>query len=200
MSGYTLYFRAVCARSCAIFRCWPQKPGRICLLLPGLIALPAGPALASPDVKIVMTAQVISDPVSNSNPKAIPGSILEFQARVIYSGPEALGSDSLTIVNAVPSALSLVVAEAGPSDSSPFLFVDGDRPSDLICNFQSLDDSSDCIEFSSDGGASFDYRPTPDLAGTDPSITHLRFRLRGAMPAALPEPSFFTIKYRMRID
>lgn len=147
-----------------------------------------------------MTAQVISDPVSNTNPKALPGSIVEFQTRVTYSGLEALDSDSLVIVNAVPSALSLVVDGAGPDNKSPFLFIEGDRPSDLSCHFLALDDSSDCIEFSSDGGISFDYRPTADFDGVDPSVTHLRFRLRGAMPAQLPDPSFFTLKYRMRID
>lgn len=190
MSRYSVFFMSERASAS------PMDTGRRRHLAPILslwftmIGLPAVPATASPDVRIVMTGRVISDPVSSSNPKALPGSIIEFRAQETYSGREALDSDSLVIVNRVPPAFRPVVAGAGPDNSSPFLLIKGDRPIDLSCHFHALDDSSDCSELSSDGGASFDYRPAPDFAGVDPTITHLRFRLRGTMYAPLHEPSF----------
>ncbi|WP_373476231.1 hypothetical protein [Sphingorhabdus sp.] len=197
MSQYSQILMAARALALPVYADWLRQ---LVTIFPLCLMLISPSAMASPDVRISMTGQVISDPVSSSNPKTLQGSIVEFRTQVTYSGREALDSDSLVIVNRVPPALSLVVTEAGPDNSSPFLFIEGDRPSELSCHFHALDDSSDCIEFSSDGGASFDYRPAPDLAGVDPSITHLRFRLRGNMKAALPEPSFFILKYRMRVD
>jgi hypothetical protein len=157
-------------------------------------------AAAGSDVKILMTNAVISGSSSNGNPGLLPGSIIEFQARAVYGGREALGQDSLAITNAVPSALSLIVADKRGDSLSPFAFVEGAPPSCLSCSFRSLDDNGDCVEFSNDGGASFNYRPAPDQQGADPAITHLRFRLRGTMAPASTEPSYFILKYRMKVD
>lgn len=197
MSRYSQIFMSVRA---PVLMIYAGRLRQLATIFDVCLIVVSPPAKASPDVRISLTGQVNSDPVGSSNPKALPGSIVEFRTQVTYSGREALNSDSLVIVNRVPPALSLVVADVGPDDSSPFLFIEGDRPSELSCHFHSLDDSSDCIEFSSDGGASFDHRPTPDFAGVDPSITHLRFRLRGTMPAALPDPSYFILKYKIRVD
>ncbi|MVZ98107.1 hypothetical protein EUU23_10425 [Sphingorhabdus sp. IMCC26285] len=160
-----------------------------------------GPLVAAgSDLKISITSKVVSGPIAQSNPKALPGSIIEYSAQVSYGGDEALGEHSLAITNPIPQSLSLVVSGLDGGVSSPFDFVEGLPPSDLTCLFRSLADRDDCLEFSSNGGVSFDYQPTPDPDGIDPAITHLRFRLRGAMAPAAAEPSYFTLRYRMKVD
>jgi hypothetical protein len=161
-----------------------------------LVNLPSESNAAGSDIKVAISNTVISDSVSANNPKALSGAIIEYQARVMHSGQLALTSDSLAITNAIPPALSLIVADF----PTRFVFADGAQPSDLTCTFQSLADNGDCVDFSSNGGISFDYQPSPNALGIDSAITHLRFRPRGAMAPAAPNPSFFFLRYQMKVD
>lgn len=167
-------------------------------LMLALTGLPA--AAADNEVMVLLSDRVISDPVSAINPKALPGAIVAYEAQVIYNGLLPLTADSLVLTNSVPANMSLVVAAPGSSTSSPFDFVDGALPSNLFCNLQLLSGPGDCIEFSNNGGASFDYVPQPNADGADPAITHFRFHPRGSMAAATLFPSSFTLVYRMKVN
>lgn len=179
-----------------LLRCLPMIP----TLGFAFLIMPTVPAIAGSEVNILMTSEVVSDAISQSNPKALPGAIIEYQMRVSYSGHLPIVGDSVAVTNAVPASLSLVVGDGSGSIDGPFVFVEGAQPSDLNCLFQSLADIGDCVEFSSNNGATFDYQPTPDYDGTDAAVTHLRFRPRGIMQPATSAPSYFILRYRMKVD
>lgn len=150
-------------------------------------------------IRITLTNRVISDGVSGTNPKALPGAIVEYQAHVANYG-QLFASNNVAVTTAVPSNLSLFVEDDGSDSFLPFVFIDGSPPSSLICLFAALADQADCIEFSDDGGASFNYQPIPDGEGVDSNITHVRFRLTGAMAPALLQPASFTVRFRMKVN
>ena len=43
----------------------------------------------------------------------------------------------------------------------------------------SLGDTNDDVAFSDDGGATFDYTPTPDANGIDVGVTNIRINPKG---------------------
>lgn len=153
----------------------------------------------TPQIRITLTNRVISDGVSSTNPKALPGAVVEYQAHVANYG-QLFASENIAVTTDVPRNLSLFVKDNGSNDIVPFVFVDGSPPSSLICVFAALADQADCIEFSNDGGASFNYQPVPDGEGVDSNITHVRFRLTGAMAPALLQPASFSVRFRLKVN
>lgn len=153
----------------------------------------------APQIRITVTNRVISDGVSQANPKVFPGAIVEYQAHVANHG-QLVVSDNFAVTSQVPPNLSVFVDGDGSNSFVPFVFVDGSPPSTLICIFAALGDQADCVEFSDDGGTRFDYRPIPDSDGVDPNITHVRFRLSGAMAPAILQPPSFTVRFRMKVN
>ena len=72
--------------------------------------------------------------------------------------------------------------------------------SGLSYTFTSLADTTDDLEFSDNGGATFSYIPTPDAEGYDPNVTDIRVRPEGVFLAAGGgnDPSF-TVQFRVRV-
>ena len=62
----------------------------------------------------------------------------------------------------------------------PIIWNDPGGVSGLVYGFSGLGSASDDLEFSSDGGSSWNYTPVADAAGCDPAITDFRLRPRGA--------------------
>lgn len=154
--------------------------------------------LLTPSINV--SSHVVSDGVSGFNPKAVPVSILEYEVAVENLSVPLGGEDGVVIANPIPERLSLYVGDLGGSGSGPFAYEVGNLGSGFECSFSSLSNMSDCVEFSSDGGASFGYQPVPDQHGFDSAVTHLRFRLQ---PRLLPLPpliSNFVLRYRMRME
>jgi len=148
-----------------------------------------------PLLQVTKVSQVLSDPISGgSDPKAIPGAIVQYTIAVTNQGPGAVDADSLIITDPLDASVALYV-DTGSGD--PIFFVDGPTASGLSYNF-----ATD-VAFSNQvgGGAPYNYVPTPDAQGFDPAVTGFRIAPTGAMNGASGgnSPSF-NITLRVRIE
>ena len=82
-------------------------------------------------IEISKTSMVISDPANVTNPKAIPGAIVEYTISVKNIGNADLNNDSIVINDPIPANTSLSIDP--PND--PISFIDGIIPSGLSFNF-----------------------------------------------------------------
>lgn len=149
-----------------------------------------------PPAIVLKSSQPASDPVNGAtNPKTIPGAFVAYTVSVTNPGSFAFDDGSIVVVDATPPNMRFYVSDL-PATSGPVLFQDGATASGLTYSFASLASTTDDIEFSNDGGASFSYVPAPDPSGVDPAVTHIRLRPRGAMAPG----SSFDLRLRYLID
>lgn len=155
--------------------------------------------VVQPSLTFMKTVAVTSDPFNGgTNPKNIPGAEVLYTLNVMNSGNGALDSNSLSIVDPVPTNTELFTGNL--SGGAPFQFTDSAAPvSGVACAFIALNNLTDCVDFSNDGGTSWTYVPN---GGYDPAVTHLRFRPTGILNAdtvaGAPSPNF-NLGFRVRI-
>jgi len=145
--------------------------------------VPNGPV----SLLVMKTASVIEDPFNGtSSPKAIPGGIVQYLVSTTNNGTGTVDSDTLVLTDAVPTDTALRVADFDGVTSGPVQFVDGTVASGLTYSFVSLSDTGDDVEFSNDGGTTYNYTPVPSpaLNGADPAVTHIRVNPKGSLGAA----------------
>jgi uncharacterized repeat protein (TIGR01451 family) len=140
--------------------------------------------LPRPDILLVKSVQTFSDPYNGeSNPKAIPGAVVIYTIAVSNQGSGSADADSVSITDSIPTNTSLFVGDIdGPGPASgPVLFTDGITPnqSGLTYTFLNLDNTSDDVAFSNNGGSSFIYEPQPDAQGFDSNVTHIQISPKG---------------------
>jgi len=158
--------------------------------------------LAKVNLVIVKSLLTISDPVNGAvNPRAIPGAVVEYTVVVTNQGAGASDANSIHLSDFVPANSDLVVANIGGAGSGPVAFTQGSPTSGLTYTFTSLASLADSLEFSSDGGTTWTYVPTPNGNGVDSAVTHLRVSPTGAFAAkvGVTGPSF-TIRFRIRVE
>src|SRR6478736_3671510 len=97
------------------------------------------------------------------------------------TGLGTLDSNSVVVSDPIPPNTALFVGNLGGSPAGPVSFIDS--ASTLTMAYTSLSSTTDDVDFSSDGGASWGYVPVPDAAGYDAAVTNLRVRPRGRMAA-----------------
>jgi large repetitive protein len=151
---------------------------------------------APPPLNLTKISAVYADPVNGTSlPKAIPGALISYTITV--NNPGALNPDanSISVSDSTPAGLAVHIADIGSAGSGPVEFIDGAPSSGLGYTFTSLDSLTDDVEFSNNGGASWNYIPTADANGDDDGITNIRIRPQGAM---VPTSSF-AINVRFRI-
>ncbi len=140
-------------------------------------------------------ARTISDPVNGTtNPKAIPGAVVEYTVGVSNQGLGPVDVDSLVITDPLPPDTALFVDTSG---GDPIVFVDGPVPSGLTYDY-----ATD-VTFSNQvgGGPPYNYIPTPDVQGFDPAVTGYRINPGGAMnPTVGPNTPSFNIRFQVRIQ
>lgn len=156
----------------------------------------------SPSVVVFKVAATTSDPFNGpTNPKAIPGAEADYLISVENAGLGATDTGSVEIVDPIPAATALVVSDIAGGGSGPVEFLEPGVPSGLTYSFAGLGSSADDIDFSSDGGASFGYVPTPGANGADPNVTHIRLtpggRLNGRGGVASPAATF---RFKVRVQ
>jgi hypothetical protein len=126
----------------------------------------------------------INDPYNGAtNPKLIPGARVSYTVTVSNPNAFALTNNSVVVTDPTPATLKIYVADIGSAGSGPLAFVDGSPSSSLSYSFVSLSSSADDVDFSSDDGATWTYTPVPGSDGTDPAVSRIRIRPRGAMAA-----------------
>jgi uncharacterized repeat protein (TIGR01451 family) len=151
----------------------------------------------SVQLTVVKLSTVHSDPVNGTtNPKAIPGAVMEY--RVIVTNPAAnpVDADSMFVRDPLPAQVELRVADLGGADSGPVSFTNGSPASGMTYSFGALSNLTDDLQFSNDHGATWNYVPTPDANGFDPMVTGIRVNPKGVFN---PNNAQFTLKFQVRI-
>ena len=149
----------------------------------------------APGLLVSKVAQTLTDPFSGgSNPKAIPGAVVQYTVGVSNQGAGSPDAASLLITDPLPTDTALFVDTSG---GDPIVFIDGAVSSGLSYNY-----ATD-VTFSNQvgGGAPYTYIPVPDAQGFDPAITGYRINPTGAMnPTVGPNVPSFNIQLRVRIE
>ncbi len=129
--------------------------------------------LALPEINLKKTSTVVFDPSNDiSNPKRIPGSIVEFNIEALNTGEGTTDPDKLYITDTIPANLKLCVQDINVCRAPRF--EDSDADSGLTLNV---------FEYSNDDGQTFTYSPTADAQGYDTAVTTLRMKLNGRFSA-----------------
>ena len=137
-----------------------------------------------PDLLVTKLLTTVEDPINNTtDPKAIPGGQVLYTLRIANQGPGSVDNDSVVVTDAIAADVCMKVADLGAVGSGPVAFQDGAPTSNLTYTFISLASTTDDLEFSDDGGASFTYTPAANSLGCDPAITHIRILPSGTFPA-----------------
>ena len=133
-----------------------------------------------PDMSIVRDIDTFSDPFNGTtNAMSIPGAVMLNTVTLSNAGPGPVDADSVLITEAVPAHVDLRVADFDGGTSGPVEFVEGSPASGISFVFTSLSSTTDDVEFSNDGGITYNYSPTANANGVDPAVTHIRIRPGG---------------------
>ncbi|MCD8522757.1 MAG: CCXG family PEP-CTERM protein [Saccharospirillaceae bacterium] len=153
------------------------------------------------NLQLDSTAQVISDPVNgNSNPKAIPGAVIDYSVRASNVGTLSSDPDTTVLVQAIAADSEFYAGTDGAISPVTFVNGTGNNRSGLTFAFSSLTSTTDGLEFSSDGGNTFNYQPSAGADGFDAQVTHFRLILNGTMNPALGNlQPYFDYQYRVRL-
>lgn len=149
----------------------------------------------NPTLSIAKASLAFSDPVNGTtNPKRIPGGIVEYAITVTNRGPGRVDASTIVLTDPVPANSALYVATGS---GNPVTFADGTPVSGLAYNYAAN------VSYSNQagGGAPFNYVPVPDAQGFDVNVRGIRVTPTGSMNAASASgnPSF-TIRFRVRIN
>ncbi len=146
-----------------------------------------------PSLNVGKISSTISDGVSTANPKSLPGAVMEYTLSAISPSSYSVTANSLTLTDATPANMALIVSDIGGAGSGPAAFTAGSAG--LTYTFTSLGSATDDIEFSNNGGASWIYTPVIGANGTDPAVTTIRLRPKGTMAAS--STLIFKLRYRV---
>lgn len=143
------------------------------------------------------TVAVISDPVNGStNPKYIPSAEVLYTLRVTNSGTGTVDNNTLIITDPIPANTELFVGDLGGAGTGPILFVQGSPTSNLTWTFAALNSLTDDVSFSSDGGVTWTYVPTPPY---DPAVNRIRMNPKGTMAGTGGGSPYFDLKFQVRL-
>lgn len=166
----------------------PVDPGQQAIALHDLI-------VCNPfaDLSVTKVSSLISDPVNlTTNPKAIPGALVEYLISVANNGTAATDNNSVVVIDTGPADAKLCqISRAG----GPVVFTDPGG-SGLTYSFASLGSATDSLEFSNNDGASWAYVPAADAQGCDAAVTGFRVRPGGGLAAGRS----FTLRVRYIIE
>jgi len=148
----------------------------------------------STTLSVSKVSSIISDPVNGTtNPKAIPGAVVEYLITVTNTGSEQTDADSVVVWDDGPAdAKMCLINRVG----GPVIFNDPGSNSSLNYSFANLLSTTDDLEFSSNGGSTFTHEPSADGDGCDTAITDFRVNPTGAFAAG----GNFTITVRYIVE
>jgi len=164
---------------------------------------------AAPRLSFRKTVSVASDPVNlASNPKNIPGALVEYTLRLTNTDAGTVTANSIVIVDPVPANTELFVNSLGGSPAnSPIAFAGSvTPPSGVTFAFTALNNApaADDIEFSNQapvaGAYTFGYFPTPNALGVDPAVTAIRLNPKGTMAGSTGgSDPFIEFRFQVRV-
>lgn len=145
-------------------------------------------------LRITKTSAVISDPANGTtNPKRIPGSIVQYSVTVSNTGVGPVDANTVAITDPVPANSDLFVSTAG---GPPITFTNGAVASGLTFTYPVNVGFSNQVG----GGGPYTYAPTANANGVDPAATGLRIAPVGTLAgsSAAGDPGF-TVTFRVRV-
>jgi hypothetical protein len=178
---------------------WSHQINLVVAPPPACVAL--FPPTIPPDILILKTVQVYSDPVNlQDNPKAIPGAMMLYTVLVTNRGG-VVDNGTVVITDPMPANTEVFVNDINGGTSGPLLFTDGTPVSGLSYDFAGLGSATDSIAFSDDNGVTYNYTPTPNVDGYDSVATDIKVSLSGSFTASYgnPHPSF-SITFWVRVQ
>ncbi|SEM76990.1 hypothetical protein SAMN05192583_1169 [Sphingomonas gellani] len=168
----------------------------LCLLLPVVLLLLLPRAAHAAPITVTKTAQLVSDPTGNTYPKAIPGAVFDYTITLANPTLNAAAS-GIVLEDAIPPRTELRVSDIALLTPGPVAFNGGLLgTSGLGYTFTSFDSRGDSIEFSSDNGKSWTYRPQPDADGYDNRVTNIQVKLTGSCVAGASASLRFRVRLR----
>lgn len=158
--------------------------------------------VGAPELLVMKSVHTLSDPYNeNVNPKAIPGATMLYTITITNQGICPVDDDTMVIIDPIPEHASLFVNDIDVPGSGPLLFLDGTAPSGLTYTFTSLESTTDDIDFSGDGGATYTYVPSPDAHGFDGNVSHIRVSPKGTFQGSSTPPApYADLKFKVRVD
>lgn len=133
---------------------------------------------------MVKASQASADPYNGAaNPKLIPGARAAYTVTIANPNPFAATADSIVVLDPTPTNLKFYVSHIFGASGGPVRFQNGAPSSALTYTFTSLASTTDDVDFSNDGGATWTYVPTPDGQGSDLAVNRIRIRPKGSMAA-----------------
>ncbi len=155
--------------------------------------------IGTTNITIRKNSNVLSDPINASEPKAIPGAIIEYSIGVENTGFGYIDNDSFVISDPLAPGTTFYFG----TPVAPATFVDGATASGLTFTFIDLASVVDDIDFSNDGGLSF-VTPTTDANGFDttvPAINFIRINPKNELQGSdgVNNPSM-QINFRVKVD
>jgi uncharacterized repeat protein (TIGR01451 family) len=133
---------------------------------------------------------VISDPVNGTtNPKLIPGAIVEYAITVRNAGTVAVEAGTLAILDVMPPNMAFAVG-------TPVTFTNG-TPSSGLTAFN----AATMVRFSSAAGGVAPYTYVP-VGSFDPNVRGIRITPAGSLAgttSATAQPNF-TIRFRAQVQ
>ena len=139
------------------------------------------------ELLVTKSSRIVSDGVSGSNPKALPGALAEYTVTVSNRGYAATTANSVVVTDVLPPRFApMVTALYGPAVT----FTNGSVSSGL--NFGPVGYSN-----APGGNSGFTYTPVAAANGADAAVTGMRFAPSGAMngTTSLGQYPSFTIRY-----
>ena len=145
--------------------------------------------VATANLVVTKTSTILSDPINGtSDPKAIPGAVIEYAISVTNVGSQSVSASTIVIADMLPPNFTY-------DGAVPVTFTNGTTPSGL-----NSFNAATMVSFSSQpgGGTPYGYTPT---ATYDPNVRGIRIAPAGTMAAgtATTQPSF-TIRFRGQIN
>ncbi|WP_131906359.1 DUF11 domain-containing protein [Cocleimonas flava] len=144
-----------------------------------------------PELSLKKTIATIYDPINlTSNPKSIPGAVLEYTLLGENSGDGPADNNSIVLTDLVPANTKLCVADIA-NCKAPY-FTNGAQNSGL---------SLASTTYSNDNGATYTFTATPDAEGANTLVTNFKTAMSGSfLPQTGATAPSFTVKFRVILD
>lgn len=151
---------------------------------------------------ITKLTTLISDPVNGTtNPKRIPGAIVEYTVLVSNPGV-AMTANSVQVIDPLDASTALVVTDIAGAGSGPVAFTQGAVSSTLTYTYTNAASATDDLEYfnATSGGARITAL-TPNASGCDPAVRRIEVYPKGTFAdgtGAGTDPSF-QLRFRVCI-
>lgn len=156
-----------------------------------------------PAIVLQKTVLTVFDPINNvTNPKAIPGSWIDYTISASNNGAGAVDTETLLVTEPLAASVTLFVGDLVAAGDGPVEFIDGSgsSASGLSFVFGGLTDLTDDVEFSING-ADYSYVPIADANGFDSAVRFIRIRPSGTFyGAAGATATRFDLRLRVRMQ